>query len=136
MVRRDFVKQLLALAAPIGIFKILSNNYLNAINQNHVCLINISFPPSKGLNDFLSSRKNWMNLDDYERIVREFQQKGLLLSKKKSFLPSSIQVAYVFENLQSHDAFVRRVDSINAVSDIKLESIGYKFKREYQRVSA
>lgn len=129
MNRRLFVFRLAALSATLGVGSLLSA--LAKSTQHHVCLVEVEFQKNQSLETFKKDRSRWMNFEEYESVVADFERKGLLLRKERTIHPSSIQVAYHFKDKQSHDHFVRTIHNAGTVGEQKMQEIGYRFNRRY-----
>lgn len=132
MLRRRFVLNILGIAALPCLNQL---SFFSIFNRGmHVCLIQIKFPPNYSKEQFYADRKRWMSISSYEEIVEAFERRGLLVKKDSQVSSSDIKMAYYFKDIESHDDFVDIIGGTNAVSDRKLQDIGYEYSRKYFQV--
>ena len=131
MQRRKFMSKLTSFIVPIGLVQLLGRNFLTNEARGQVCLIDIQFPKNSGPIQFEKDRARWINVDDFDRILSAFEKRGM--TRSEVFHDSSMQVVYLFKDIETHDAFVQIMNSRDAVNDRKLETMGYKFSRKSYR---
>lgn len=133
MQRRQFLIFSASAVAFSGMAGALVKGFSASNSYMHICTIQIQLPRGIEISQFLEDRKKWMQVDHFARIVNEFEEKGLLVKKQRTFFDSKITISYFFKDIQSHDYFVKTIDATNTVNDARLEKIGYRFSRKYSR---
>lgn len=131
MLRRKFIARLTSFIVPLGFVQLLGRGFLADKPGGHVCVIDIEFPQNSGPVQFEKDRARWINIDDFDRILRAFEKRGM--TRSEVFNESSMQVTFLFKDTHTHDAFAHILNSRGAVNDRKLESMGYKFSRKSYR---
>lgn len=127
MQRRRFIKNALSLLALTTLTRAPAWGMTG--NGQYICHINIKFPPNYTEKQFYADRNRWMSVSSFDKIVSLFERRGLLEKKESHVTSANISVLYYFKDQESHDAFVDLINDTRAVSDSKLESIGYKYSR-------
>lgn len=134
MVRRKFVFTLIGFMVPVALSRAFRVGTFSNSGRLHVCRIDIKFPANGTAEQFDRDRTAWMNVGDFETLVKDLQQRGALVKEETAFRASGMQVSYYFSDVASHDQFVRVISARNTVSDAKLASIGYEFRRQHFQV--
>ena len=127
MLRRHFIK-VISFATAYAAAKSLKLGNLANKEQQHVCLVEITFPTQLKLDEFRNNRSAWMNVDSFDNIINQFKQNGLLLKEDRSFQSSKIRIAYHFNNVNSHDKFIEAINSTNTLRGDHMLQTGYQLR--------